>query len=69
MNKLFALFIHLKDKIFKKKCTCIKVCDCQNPPPDNWDGKNGIWHISEECPIHNLYPAPNPECPIHGKSE
>jgi len=58
-------FVRLKDKIFKKKCICTKVCDCQNPPPNDWDGKNGVWHISEGCPIHNLYPTPNPECPAH----
>jgi len=49
------------------KCTCPKKCDCENPPPDDWDGKNGIFHVSNECPKHNLYPEPNPECPFHGE--
>jgi len=60
-------FVLLRNKVFKKKCICTKVCDCQNPPPDDWDGKDGVWHISEYCPIHNLYPAPNPECPVHSQ--
>jgi hypothetical protein len=33
-------------------------CDCQNPPPDDWDGKSGVFHVSNHCPIHNLYPLP-----------
>lgn len=57
--------------IFKAKkmirCICTKACDCQNPPPTNWDGKDGVYHTSEECPIHNVYPDPSPECPIHGR--
>lgn len=47
-------------------CTCTKKCDCQNPPPDDWDGEDGMWHISNGCPIHNVNPYPNPECPTHG---
>ena len=47
-------------------CTCAKECDCQNPPPDDWDGKDGVWHISNECPIHNENPYHNPDCPVHG---
>lgn len=50
----------------KKKCTCPTTCDCQNPPPDNWDGKSGVYHCSMYCPIHNDDPDPDPECPIHG---
>ncbi len=65
MRKIFCFFVRLRDKIFKKKCICTKVCDCQNPPPDDWDEKDGVWHMSEECPIHNLYPNPNPECSVH----
>jgi hypothetical protein len=49
------------------KCICAKECDCENPPPDDWDGKSGVWYISNECPIHNWNPYPNRECPIHGK--
>ena len=54
----------LKRKL--KICTCTKVCDCENPPPDDWDGKEGAWHVSNECPIHNINPRPNPECPVYG---
>jgi len=47
-------------------CTCTKKCDCEYPPPDDWDGKEGgPWLISNECPIHNENPYPNPDCPIH----
>lgn len=46
-------------------CICVEHCDCENPPPDDWDGKDGVWHISEECPVHNLWPDPHPECLIH----
>jgi hypothetical protein len=38
-------------------CTCTTICDCA-------DHKNGL--ISNECPIHNTDPLPNPECPQHG---
>lgn len=48
------------------QCLCPQECDCQCPPPDDWDGVAGAFGISEECPIHNLNPSPNPECPIHG---
>ena len=44
----------------QNKCSCIQKCDCQNPPPDNWDGENGVWHISNECPIHNWNPIQIP---------
>jgi len=47
-------------------CTCTQECDCQNPPPADWDGKNGSWGISNHCPIHNEHPEPNPNCPVHG---
>ena len=54
-------------KIFRiKKCTCPTKCDCQNPPPENWDGKKGVYHVSNYCPVHNDSPNPDPECPIHG---
>jgi hypothetical protein len=46
-----------------KKCLCTQECDCANP-----DGE-GVRHRSNECPVHNTYPAPNPECPIHGEGE
>ena len=47
------------------KCECPRECDCENPPPD--DGhESGIYHLSNECPVHNLFPGPNPECPLHG---
>jgi hypothetical protein len=49
-------------------CTCTTICDCENPPPDDWDGESGTWHISMECPIHNTNPRPNLDCPKHGKA-
>lgn len=52
--------------LFKgQRCTCPKECDCQNPPPDGWDGEEGIYHISEYCPIHNDNPHSAEDCPIH----
>ena len=51
----------------QNECSCTQECDCQNPPPDDWDGKVGVYHISNECPIHNYGPYPNPECPVHGR--
>lgn len=54
--------------LFEKKCICTKTCDCANPPPSNWDGKSGVYHVSNECPIHNDYPQPHPDCEakVHG---
>ena len=57
----------LREYLVQKACTCVKECDCQNPPPDDWDGESGTYAISEECPIHNDHPMPNPHCIIHGK--
>lgn len=48
-----------------KNCICAKYCDCENPPPDDWDGKEGIYLLSEECPIHNLFPRHHPNCSFH----
>jgi len=42
-------------------CLCSMGCDCENPEPEN----DGVALASNECPVHNLYPDPNPECPIH----
>jgi len=50
----------------KEECLCPQVCDCENPPPDDWDGQNGAYATSLECPVHNDFPRPNPGCPIHG---
>ena len=52
----------------KERCVCLSEneCDCQNPLPDNWNGEKGVYHGSEECPLHNNFPRPNPECPVHG---
>lgn len=47
-------------------CTCPKECDCENPPPEDWDGKNGVFHVSNWCPVHNLSPDPADDCPLHG---
>ena len=41
-------------------CICPSECCCQYPEP-----KDGVALVSEECPIHNDYPWPHPECPIH----
>lgn len=48
-----------------QKCTCPTTCDCQNPPPEGWDGRSGVYHISESCPIHNDHPRPAPNCSVH----
>lgn len=53
-------------KAFEMLCTCTQKCDCQNPPPANWDGVSGSWGISNYCPDHNEHPEPNPDCPVHG---
>lgn len=36
-------------------CICIRTCDCQDP-----DNEPAL--CSNECPEHNLYQLPNPEC-------
>lgn len=47
-------------------CVCPKKCDCENPPPDDWDGKTGgPYHSSMMCPEHNFNPRPDPDCPVH----
>lgn len=43
------------------QCTCPKECDCQNPEPEN----DGCALVSNSCPIHNLYPDPAEDCPLH----
>lgn len=55
--------------VFRKKCLCPTECDCENPPPDDWDERDkseGVYHISNFCPVHNDFPWPHDECPIHG---
>lgn len=42
-----------KGKPFEMFCTCTQKCDCQNPPPANWDGISSSWGISAYCPDHN----------------
>src|SRR5437868_2072416 len=54
----------LNKSLEKTECICTKVCDCQNPPPDDWDGKSGCWHVSNMCPIHNDKPEPDEDCPV-----
>lgn len=39
-------------------CTCPTSCDCACP-------NDGL--MSNECPIHNDHPQPNPDCPQHGQ--
>ena len=52
---------------FPIRCICTQECDCENPPPDDTAKRtNGIYHVSNECPVHNFNPDPNPECLIHG---
>ena len=53
----------------KTRCTCSEECNCQNPPPDNRDGKDGVYHVSNECPIHNDNPKSNPDCPVHNSAD
>ena len=50
-------------------CLCTNECDCQNPPPDDWDGKDAIYHVSNECPIHTWNPRPNPDCSVHNSAD
>jgi hypothetical protein len=40
------------------QCTCPTVCDCQSPETEPA-------MVSELCPVHNLYPKSDEECPIH----
>lgn len=60
MNTILQLKID--SDLVMHKCICPTECDCQNPPPDDWDGKNGCWGISNSCPVHNDYPDIDPEC-------
>jgi hypothetical protein len=40
-------------------CACPNECDCE-------DYENGL--VSNECPVHNLYPRPAMDCPVHGEA-
>lgn len=40
-------------------CTCPKVCDCESPETEPA-------LVSNLCPVHNLHPDPDDECPVHG---
>lgn len=40
----------------QNNCICPKTCDCQ-------DFEEGL--ISNECPVHNDYPNPTRDCPVH----
>lgn len=42
------------------RCSCVQECDCMNPEPED-----GAALVSNECPVHNLYPKPNPDCVVH----
>lgn len=47
-------------------CICPDHCDCQNPEPDgDTEARGAVAHVSMNCPIHNLYPEPDPECPAN----
>ena len=50
-------------------CICPTECDCQRPPPDDPAERDGVYGVSESCPIHNDDPDPHPECPLHGHPE
>lgn len=50
-------------------CICPQECDCEHPPPDDWDGKSGVYHSSNLCPIHNLNPPPMEGCPVHDPTD
>ena len=58
MEQLFLSFI---------ECECPQGCDCQNPPPDDWDGKSGCFGLSNLCPVHNWDPIPEDHCMLHGE--
>ena len=60
-------FYCLKQVISSNKCLCPKGCDCQNPPPESGYEEDKVYHVSNECPEHNLYPDPNPDCPLHSR--
>ncbi len=48
----------------RRMCICPGTCDCQNPEPEgDLSGTGAIAHFSMNCPVHNLYPDPVPECP------
>lgn len=55
-----------KTREYARPCLCTTECDCANPEPDDPDATA---HCSQECPIHNLYPVPHPECPVHHSAE
>ena len=38
-------------------CICTRKCDCEYP-----HSEEGIAYFSNECPIHNTKPQPNPAC-------
>ena len=40
------------------ECICTRICDCQCPEPES-----GVALVSNGCPIHNLYPEPDEDCP------
>jgi hypothetical protein len=62
-----VVYAYAQGKEFTSVCTCPTTCDCQNPPPEVEDEKNeGAYGVSESCPVHNVHPAPDPDCPIHG---
>ena len=50
-----------KKKDMENNCICPAECDCEYPEPEE-----GIALVSNSCPIHNLDPDPDPECPHTG---
>ncbi|HUD03968.1 MAG TPA: hypothetical protein VMR73_00555 [Candidatus Paceibacterota bacterium] len=66
VKSMLATDWFLEQEKSKPVCTCPTECDCQNPPPDNGDGTS-VYGVSEFCPVHNVYPAPPTDCPVHGE--
>jgi len=68
----FAIFIVSAVLLIRRRdrsrCICTKLCDCEDPPPKDWDGKHGSYRVSEHCPVHNDCPEPDPNCraEMHG---
>jgi len=40
-----------------EECVCTRTCDCECPEPES-----GAALVSHECPVHNQFPRPHPDC-------
>ena len=47
------------NKMNETECICPDECDCENPEPEE-----GVALVSNLCPVHNVLPRPNEECPV-----